>query len=121
MDSLRLATPAEVEKIQAQSELVPGSTVFAFDSKLGEPDVAVLRPVLELDPVYFAPTSNDRRKALFIWALENGFRMNGGIPRYYFNIATTDEEWAKVVETWGARRVSKSPEYRYVKNLQEPQ
>jgi len=110
---------ALLKKIAAQSELTQGTTVFAFDAKIGEPDLAILRPVLELDPVYFSPTTNDRRKALFIWALENGFRMNGGIPRYYFNVDADDQVWQQAVEAWGARRVSKGPEFRYVKNLQE--
>ena len=122
MDHVRLATPAEVEGLREGSDLSGPCTVFAFGqpSQEKQPDFAVFRMAPELDPVYFAPQSDNRRKAMFIWALENGLRMMGTVPHYYFNIAASDTTWQHVAETSGAKRVSAGPEYRYSKVLMEP-
>ena len=118
MDNIRLATPEEVESIREGSDVTPASSAFAFENATGSrPDFAVFRLAQELDPVIFAPETGDRRKLTFIWALENGMRMQGNIPGYYFNIAVADENWQHIVEHHGAIRVSGQPEYRYWKKL----
>jgi hypothetical protein len=118
MDKLRLATAEEVQAIHATSDLGPGSSILAFDcEKTGRPDLAVFKQVSELDPVLFQPDTSTRRRALFIWALENSLRLMGTPPAYYFNVLVDDEEWQKNVESWGAIRVSTAPEYRYKKVL----
>lgn len=116
MDAIRLATSSEVEQIKQKAALNAQSTVIAFDRKGGEPDLAVLRQVTELDPVCYAEETDDRRKALFVWAVENAMRLMG-LGAYYFNLAASDEKWQRVVESWGAERLSKEPEYRYIRGL----
>ena len=116
MDKIRLATQEELASIRSRAEITPQSSVFAFGE--GEKaDLAVLRLAPELDPVFFAASTDNRRKSFFIWALENGLRMMGSVPHYYFNVAASDEPWQKVVENWGAERISPVPEYRYIKKL----
>ena len=117
MDKIRLATEAEVEEIRSGSDFTPASTALAFDNAAtGKPDFAVLRLNLELDPVFFA-TDSDRRKAMFLWGIENGLRMQGAAHAYYFAIAAKDAAWQKVVETFGAERLSEEPQLRYKKVL----
>lgn len=116
MDAIRLATAQEIEGIKRGSDLNAQSTVIAFDRKGGQSDIAVIRQVTELDPVYYAPETDDRRKALFIWSVENAMRLMG-LGAYYFNMPVADEKWQHVVETWGAERLSPGPEYRYIRGL----
>ena len=116
MDTIRLAKPEEIEAIKQGSDIGPGCSVFAFGEG-ATADYAVFRMAPELDPVKFAPSTNDRRKHLFVWSLENGLRMTGTVPWYYFNVAANDAAWQHVVETNGAERVSSEPEFRYVKRL----
>jgi hypothetical protein len=117
MDRIRLANEEEVAKIREGADFTPASTALAFDNAAtGKPDFAVLRLNLELDPVFFA-TDSDRRKALFIWGIETGLRMQGAAHAYYFNIAADNAAWQKVVETFGAERLSPVPEYRYKRSL----
>lgn len=113
MDSIKLATPEQIEKIRATSDLGPTSLVYA----MGE-DLAVVKAVTEIDPVYFDANSNTSRRLLFIWGLENMLRGNG-IPAYYFNTLADDANasWRKVVETHGAHQVSTAPEFRFKKEL----
>lgn len=115
MDKVRLATETEVATIRDTSVITDRSSVFAFGET--DPDLAVFRYVMELDPVYFAATSDNRRKATFIWALENGLRMMGTVPHYAFSVKADDLAWQKIVENWGAERISPSPEFRYMKKV----
>lgn len=117
MDNIRLATVEEVESIRLKADLSPTSTVVAFERKDGPSDLAVIRQVTELDPLICAEQSDGRRKAMFVWALENSMRVMG-LPSYYFNVAASDTAWNKIVLEWGAERTSPSEEYRYVKLLQ---
>ena len=118
MDKIRLATIEETKSIAAQSDLGPSSSVLAFENaKTGRPDLAVLRSVTEIDPVFFDAESSAHRKAIFIWAVENTLRVMGGVPAYYFNVSPADAEWRETVEKWGAETVSKAPELRYKKFL----
>jgi hypothetical protein len=115
VDKIRLATEAEVATIRDTSVLTDRSSVFAFGDN--DPDLAVFRMQMEMDPVYFAPSTDNRRKAMFVWALENGLRMMGTVPHYSFSVKADDTAWQKVVENWGAERISPSPEVRYIKKV----
>lgn len=119
MDNLRLATAEEIAKLQLTSDITPQTTVVAFDNaQTGQPDFAVLRQVFEVDPMLFADGTNSRRKAMFVWALENSFRIMGTPQAYYFNVLASDETWQGVVKTWGAEQISAAPELRFKKLLQ---
>jgi hypothetical protein len=115
MDRIRLASEAEVASIAEKAWLTPPATVLAFGEE--KPDLAVYRMAPELDPVYFAEDSNTKRRAIFVWGIENGLRMQAVFPHYYFNVAVADKAWQEHVEHWGATRVSGEPEYRYLKRL----
>lgn len=116
VEPIRLATPEEIETIKSTSDLEPGCTVVAFPQGEGkEPMFAVMRQVYEVDPVYYngAPI---KRKALFIWALENMMRFSG-VPTYYFNVPANDTEYIETVKHWGAEVTSREPEVRLKKRL----
>ena len=111
MDAIKLATPEQVERIRAESNLSDSSRVLA----MGE-DLAVLQQVTEVDPVFFAEGTSNSRKLMFIWGIENFLRLIG-TRQYAFNIHAKDEAWQRVVETHGARTISTEPELRFVKDL----
>lgn len=112
MDAIRPATKEEVESIKDKSDL-QGAAVWAMGK-----DLAVIRECVEVDPVFFAPETNDSRKLVFIWGIENMLRVLGH-PRFYFNIPAGEEteKWRKVVENFGAVAQSPSPEIRFKKVL----
>ena len=115
MEILRFATPEEVAEIKLQSDLdprVPGMVVALDNEQTGRADMAVVKTVPEMDPVFFQPDSTDRRKRLFIWALTNHLRLSS-VPVVYFNIDAKDETWQKVAEHFGAECVSPQPVLRY--------
>lgn len=116
MEPVRLATEAEIKAIVKESDLTPASSVVAWGPE-GNADLAVLRQVSEIDPIYFREGCEDRRKLMFIWAIENAFRILGTPDSYYFNVHVEDEKWNKVLENFGAIRTSTAPEYRYKKSL----
>jgi hypothetical protein len=112
---IRIATAEEVERVKKGSDLGPNSSVLAYDHN-GEPHLAVVRTVVEVDPVYYAKDSNTAQKARFIWGLEE--RMLGaGVLHYYFNVPIEDEEYIKVVKQWGAVQQSHGPELRFGRSL----
>lgn len=112
----RYATKEEVEAIRATSNFPPEFTVFAMDNHPGEPDIAVVKRVVEMDPVYFSKHTNDVQKARFVHAIEE--RMAGsGIQQYHFSVAYSDERWRKVIESWGGKQLNEFPEARYLKEL----
>lgn len=117
MDKIRLASSQEIEKLAPTADIIPGATVVAFENADKTPDFAVFRPVFEMDPVIFAPETGDRRKAFFVWSLENALRLQGNVPAYYFNVHASDEKWVKAVESWGATKTSTAPEFRFKKVL----
>ena len=118
MKHIRIASKEEIEAVRAKSHFTPDTAVYAFDQNPGEPDVAVLRLLPVLDPVFFGRQTNDVQKARFWWGLEE--RMAGsGIPVYYFNVPASDERYQKVVESWGAIRVSGEPEVQFKRELYE--
>ena len=112
---LRLATKEEVEKIRDTSNYGPETIVYAMDQG-PQPDLAVVKRVVELDPIYFAPDTNDVQKAKFIWALEERMA-GGGVGQYFFSVKSADERWQKIIESWGCQKVSLQPDVRYMKVL----
>lgn len=114
LSKIRLATPEEIQKIESFSDLHDGTTVLAFGEG-DDTDFAVLRNLIEIDPLISAK-ENTKRKALFVWAIENMLRFQG-VKRYYFNILPDNEEWKQAVEHWGAQQLSKAPELRFRKDL----
>lgn len=115
MKRLRLATPEEIESIKATSDLDVGCNVVALDTQQGVAK-AVIRPCVEVDPMYFPEGMSNKLKMFFGRDIETHLEAKG-ITHYYFNIATDQEDWQKIVETWGAQRVSSEPEFRYKKIL----
>lgn len=113
---IRLATKEEIEALRKTSDYTQQSTVLAMDQNDGEPDFAVVRQVIEADPIYFGKRTNDVQKAKFIFALEERMA-GGGVDQYYFNVLASDTRWQKVIETWGGERVSPESEIRYKKVL----
>lgn len=112
MDSIRLATPEEIEGIAADSDLTPASSVVTFGGK----DFAVVRQCWEIDPMHFAPDSSTSRRLIFGMNLETMLRFNG-VKELYFNVPVADEKYIKVLETWGASPTSREPELRFKKVL----
>jgi hypothetical protein len=117
MEKIRLATQSEMEGIAATSDLTPQSTVVVFENAHGTPDIAVVRQVTELDPVLFAETSSHKRRAFFIWSLENAMRIMGAPSAYYFNVLAGDVEWQEAVKSWGSEQISVAPELRFKRLL----
>jgi hypothetical protein len=112
MEPIRIATPEEIEAIKAHADLTANSTVLAFGK-----DLAVVRQVSEIDPLFFANDSNPKRRLLFMWGLENMLRMVG-VPEYYFNLHADDPKYlATMQETFGAKPTSTAPEIRFKKSL----
>lgn len=111
MDSIKLATPEQIERIRATSDLPTIGAVLAMGD-----DLAVVKQVTELDPVYFAETSTTSRRLMFIWGIENYLRLTG-VDRYYFDVPTDNETWRHNVETHGAEQLSTGAVYKYKKVL----
>lgn len=107
VDTIRLATPEQIEKVLSNSDLNNESAVLSYRENL-----AVVKKVTELDPMYYAPEESRQQKMLFAWGIGNWLRLNG-VQAYYFNVLARDEEWQKNVETFGAVCISKEPELRY--------
>jgi hypothetical protein len=112
MDIIRYATPEEIEEIKSTSDLTLASNVVTFGGK----DFAVVRNVLELDPVIFGPDTTDKRKLLFLMNLESALRLQG-TREIYFNIHADDETWRSVAQHWGGIPTSVKPEIRFKKVL----
>ena len=116
LEPIRPATPEEIEKIKDHADLTANSSVLIFENNAGEPDIAVIRSVVELDPVFFGKDSSTRRKAAFIWGLQNILR-NLGTREYYFMVDPANAEWTKLVKEWGAQETLEGPQMRFRKNL----
>jgi hypothetical protein len=114
---IRAATPEEIEKIRRGSDLGQGA-VLAMDHAEGKTSLAVVRTVVEVDPVYYADDLSAKHKALFIWGLEERL-MGANVGHYYFNVSASDEGYAKIVREWGAIQQSAGPELRFGRSLIE--
>lgn len=115
MKHVRLATKDEVESLRATSNYTAETIVYAMDQN-AEPDFAVVKRVVELDPVYFSKHTNDIQKARFIWALEERMA-GGGVEQYFFDIPADDQRYQAVVKNWGAEQVSIKPVLKFQKVL----
>lgn len=112
MDTIRLATPEDVEGISDGMDITPTSTVVTFGGK----DFAVVRDVRELEPVIFHQDTTDKRKLLFLMNLETALRLQG-TREMYFNIPADDQTYIDVMKHWGAEPVSRMPCIRFKKVL----
>lgn len=115
MNRIRLATPAEVDSIKETSDLTPDCLVLALDTQVGTP-TAVVRNVVEVDPVAFPLGFPDRLKYMFMRDIET-FLSAKGISSYYFNLHSNDPEYIKTMTHFGAQQTSTQEEFRFRKNL----
>jgi len=115
LEHIRLATEAEVAKIKRGSDLGGTSAVLALDVK-GGAHLAVIRTVVEVDPVYYLEDSTPAQKTRFIWGLEERL-LGANVGHYYFNVPAEDEQYAKIVKEWGAVQQSQGPELRFGRSL----
>jgi hypothetical protein len=113
---IREATKEEIESIKANSHFTPDTGVYAMDGSKGGPHLAVVRMILAMDPVFFAKDTNTVERSKFVQLME-AVMFGAGLPQYYFNVEASDEHWQKVVESWGAIKVSGVPEFQYKRNL----
>jgi len=118
VEDIRLATEEEVKKYMAGTDLTPMSTMVVFPNGDKTPDIAVIRHVVEVDPIVFSPDSGFQRKLWFVLNLETALRLQG-TPEYYSNVLADDEsaQWRALIEKRGAQMTSTAPEYRYKKRL----
>lgn len=114
MNRVRKATEEEIEKIKSFSDL-SGCSILALDTPQG-PILGVLRTAIEVDPVIYPEALPDRWKLIFQRDVETVLAAQG-VPKYYFNLHASNEEWNKEVKKWGAIPQSTEPEIRYVKVL----
>lgn len=112
MESVRLATPEEIKTIAEHSDLTSATSVVTYGGR----DFAVLRQCFEIDPMWFSPESNTKRKLLFAMNLETLLRFQG-VKEIYFNVPARDETYINVLKTWGAEPTSQEPELRFKKVL----
>ena len=115
MKHLRLATEEEINAIRDRSDLMPHHTqVLALDGDAGTPDIAVVRDCIEVNPVVYGSSTNDLRRARFLYALEERL-LGAGVDRYYFQLDASNLHYIKVAKAWGAEQVSPHPEVRMLK------
>jgi len=110
---IRVATKEEVEPIQEKADLTPSTQVWAWLNDKGEPDLAVIRNCMEVDPVFFAKTSGNSRKAFFFWGICNMIKA-GGASEIYFDVdAEGSQEYIAILEKMGAVKTTEKPQYRF--------
>ena len=110
---IRLATPEEIEQIKDHADLTPSTRVWAWPNPKGQPDLAVIRNCMEIDPMFFAETSGNQRKALFGWGLFNVIRANG-VPEIYCQVdAEGYEDYIEILKKMGAQATTTKPQYRF--------
>lgn len=114
INRIRIATAEEVEQIQAVSDC-QGATVLALTTPEGTP-MAVVRSVVEVDPLFFPEKLSDRMKAMFIRDVETVLAAQG-VHKYYFNVHATNEKMLNYSKHYGATELSTEPEIRFVKVL----
>lgn len=118
MERIRLARPEEIESIKNKADLNFVQAVYAEDNSQGGTDLAVLRLAPELDPVFFAESSDTRRRAMFIRDIETVLWAQQ-VPAYYFTVRQDDAAWNSAVRHWGAEPLFPEgiPHQRYKKIL----
>jgi hypothetical protein len=118
MEDIRLATPEEIQKFMKGADLTAMSSMVVFPNGDKQPDVAVIRHVVEMDPIMFSPDSGLQRKLWFVVNLETALRLQG-TPEYYCNILADEDnaQWRAIIEKRGAEMTSVAPEFRYKKRL----
>lgn len=114
VNRIRIATPEEVETIQAVSD-IQGTTVLALSTPEGTP-LAVVRTVVEVDPMFFPEKLSDRMKAMFIRDVETVLTAQG-VHKYYFNVHASNEKMLTYSTHYGAVALSTEPEIRFSKVL----
>lgn len=116
MNRIRPATVEEVNALPPQ-DITPDSLVLALDTQSGTA-TAIIRPVVEVDPVNFPANFPDKLKVIFMRDIETYINAKG-IAAYYFNIHANDsmKQWREVSINWGATQVSTEPEFRFKKVL----
>ena len=112
---LRLATPEEIEKIKADSDLDPTCKVLSLDTAMGTP-IAVIRLGIETDPVYYPKEFGAKQIAMFSRDILN-YLWAQNVERFYFNIDATDTNWADHLKAEGCEQVSKIPELRFKRTI----
>lgn len=112
MDTVRFATPEEVEPIASELDITPTSSVVTFGGK----DFAVIRDCREMDPVKFHEDTKNQRKLLFLMNLETAMRLQG-TREVYFNVKCDDQNYLEILKHWGAEQISPTPEFRFKKVL----
>ncbi len=115
MNTVRLATEAEIESIKDFSDLGPTCTVVALDTDKG-PILAVIRRPVEVNPVIWPEGVPDRVKYVFMRDIATGLKFQLA-DSFYFNVLAENEAMRKVAATLGAEEVSPAPEIRYKKVL----
>jgi hypothetical protein len=115
INRIRVATPEEVKGIAEHSDLGPGCTVLALDTPEGVA-FAVVRTVVEVDPVLYPEKMSARMKAIFQRDVETVLAAQG-VQAYYFNIKADNEGMLAVANTLGAAAMSVGPEIRFKKVL----
>ena len=115
MNTLRLATEAEVESIKSVGDLGPSCTVIALDTSAG-PILAVIRRPIEVDPIIFPEGTSSKVKYVFWRDIVTGLKFQGA-DSFYFNLHADDDLQRGVVKSLGAEEVSTAPDIRYKKVL----
>jgi len=117
LNRIREATPEEIETIRENSEITEGSVVLAFDTPKGVA-LAVIRSVVELDPIHFPAELEPRWKGIFVRDLETVLTTKG-VRSYFFSVWANEDmkSWREIVEKWGAQCISLESEFRYRKDL----
>lgn len=117
MKHVRVATAAEIEHIKKGSDLGGEPfAVYALDNNCGDADIAVVKNVIELDPIHFAKSSNSFTRARFVQLLEERL-MGAGITRYGCRVSAADTHWRRILAEWGFREQSSEPEIQLQRNL----
>jgi hypothetical protein len=108
---IRLATAEEIQAIAQKADLTPLARVIAF-----EKNIAVIKPTVEVDPLFVDPDSPRHKRALMLWGIEQILRFQGN-NEYYFNISVDNKEFIEDVIRLGCENTSPTPEYRFKKVL----
>jgi hypothetical protein len=115
VNRIRLATAEEVESIKAVGD-TEGAMVLALTTEHGVP-LAVVRTVVEVDPVVYPPDLHNRLKLMFQRDIETVLAAKG-VAKYYFNVHASNTNMLEVgIKNLGAVQVSTEPEFRFVKAL----